>query len=166
MYNRYIRGGDGQYRRVAVPDPQPPPRPEPPPEPNRYDPFRGGGPQYGYRPAPDGRPPGGPPPPPPPPPPEGAIPVQPTGSSAVPPTRAPQAAEPAKPRNPLYTFPYPLLVILAYLVLGFCFGLWHPSWVLFLTIPFYYWIASVIVHDPEYAARHSRTPGAHDAPAE
>lgn len=35
-------------------------------------------------------------------------------------------------------FPYPLLVTLAYLALGFLFGWWHPTWMLFLTIPIYY----------------------------
>lgn len=82
--------------------------------------------------------------------------------SAPPPNGAPVSIEPTvsqpsaqkKPRNPLFTFPYPLLVVLVYLFLGFFFGLWHPGWVLFLTIPFYYWIASVITHDPEYIARH------------
>lgn len=80
-----------------------------------------------------------------PPPPEGAVPIHPPVT--------PQA-EPSKVRNPLYTFPYALLVALIYLVLGFVFGLWHPGWVIFLTIPFYYWIASVITHDPEFEAKH------------
>lgn len=35
-------------------------------------------------------------------------------------------------------FPYPLLVTFLYLVLGFCFGLWHPGWIIFLTIPLFY----------------------------
>lgn len=35
-------------------------------------------------------------------------------------------------------FPYPALVAFAYLVLGACFNLWHPGWILFLTIPLYY----------------------------
>lgn len=35
-------------------------------------------------------------------------------------------------------FPYPLLVTVSYLALGFLFGLWHPGWILFLTIPLYY----------------------------
>lgn len=89
----------------------------------------------------------------PPPPPDNAVPAQPAGAPVIPPP-PPQAAESPKPRNPFYTFPYPLLVALVYLILGFCFGLWHPGWVIFFTIPFYYWIASVIVHDPEYAAHH------------
>lgn len=35
-------------------------------------------------------------------------------------------------------FPYPLVVVLAYLMLGFCFHLWHPGWIIFLTIPLFY----------------------------
>jgi transcriptional regulator with XRE-family HTH domain len=49
-----------------------------------------------------------------------------------------------KRRSSLYLFPYPVLVALVYLVIGFLFGIWHPGWILFLTIPFYYWIARVI----------------------
>lgn len=29
----------------------------------------------------------------------------------------------------------PLLSLVAFLVLGFCFKLWHPGWVVFLSIP-------------------------------
>lgn len=35
-------------------------------------------------------------------------------------------------------YPYPLIVAFAYLVLGFCFHLWHPGWIIFLTIPLFY----------------------------
>ncbi len=35
-------------------------------------------------------------------------------------------------------FPYPILVTVAYLVLGFVFNLWHPGWIIFLTIPLFY----------------------------
>lgn len=35
-------------------------------------------------------------------------------------------------------FPYPLLVSLLYLGLGFFFQLWHPGWIIFLTIPLFY----------------------------
>ncbi len=35
-------------------------------------------------------------------------------------------------------FPYPALITMVYLVLGLCFSLWHPGWLLFLTIPLYY----------------------------
>ena len=33
---------------------------------------------------------------------------------------------------------YPLLMVVLYLVLGFGFGLWHPGWLVFLTIPLQY----------------------------
>ena len=33
---------------------------------------------------------------------------------------------------------YPILITGVYLVLGFFFNLWHPAWLLFLTIPLYY----------------------------
>ena len=38
-------------------------------------------------------------------------------------------------------FPYPVLVTIIYLVLGFIYGLWHPGWLVFLTIPL--WAALV-----------------------
>jgi len=40
------------------------------------------------------------------------------------------------------SFPYPALVAIAYVVLGACFNLWHPGWLIFLTIPLYYLPAS------------------------
>lgn len=81
-----------------------------------------------------------------PPPPPSGIPVVPQGMSV-------EEGLP-KRKNPWMTFPYPLLVIVVYLFLGFAFGLWHPAWVLFLTIPFYYWVAQIIVHDSEYEKTH------------
>ncbi len=33
---------------------------------------------------------------------------------------------------------FPLLITALYLVLGFCFHLWHPGWLVFLTIPLHY----------------------------
>ncbi len=41
-------------------------------------------------------------------------------------------------------FPYAVLVTGVFLLLGFLKGLWHPAWLLFLTIPIYYPIASAI----------------------
>lgn len=35
-------------------------------------------------------------------------------------------------------FPYPVAVTIVYLLLGCCINLWHPGWLLFLTIPLYY----------------------------
>jgi len=37
-----------------------------------------------------------------------------------------------------YLFPYPILIVAAYLLVGFFLGVWHPTWILFLTIPVYY----------------------------
>ncbi len=64
-------------------------------------------------------------------------------------------APPSKSHNPWLTFPYPLLVVVLFLLGGFLFGAWNPGWVLFLTIPFYYWMANVIAHDPVYKEDHS-----------
>ncbi len=33
---------------------------------------------------------------------------------------------------------FPLIIICLYLAAGFCFDWWHPTWLLFLTIPIYY----------------------------
>ncbi len=35
-------------------------------------------------------------------------------------------------------FPYPLFIVIIYLLLGFYMDLWHPGWLVFLTIPIYY----------------------------
>lgn len=34
--------------------------------------------------------------------------------------------------------PYPLIITIIYLFLGFAFNWWHPAWILYLTIPIYY----------------------------
>lgn len=39
--------------------------------------------------------------------------------------------------------PFPELMLIAFLILGLCFGLWN-SWILFLLIPIYYWIAACV----------------------
>ena len=33
---------------------------------------------------------------------------------------------------------FPILITMLYLVLGFVFHLWHPGWLVFLTIPLHY----------------------------
>jgi multidrug efflux pump subunit AcrB len=33
---------------------------------------------------------------------------------------------------------YPIFITILYLVLGFAFDLWHPGWLLFMTIPLFY----------------------------
>ena len=41
-------------------------------------------------------------------------------------------------------FPYPILCAIFYLVLGFDYGLWHPAWLLFITIPVYYMLVNAV----------------------
>ena len=55
----------------------------------------------------------------------------------IPPASSVPIAPPPQPRpkDPLQTFPYPLLCAVIFLLAGFCFGWWHPAWVIFLTIP-------------------------------
>lgn len=42
-----------------------------------------------------------------------------------------------KTKNPS-AFAYPVFVIFLYLAMGFVFHIWHPTWILFITIPVYY----------------------------
>lgn len=35
-------------------------------------------------------------------------------------------------------FPFPTIVIILYLCMGFFLNLWHPGWLIFLLIPLYY----------------------------
>ncbi|MCL2096442.1 MAG: hypothetical protein FWH10_05995 [Oscillospiraceae bacterium] len=41
-------------------------------------------------------------------------------------------------------FPYPVLCLILYLALGFDYSLWHPAWLLFLTVPVYYMIVNAV----------------------
>lgn len=52
----------------------------------------------------------------------------------------------------LRAFPYTLLVVIAFLCMGCIWGLWHPGWILFLTIPMYYAIVKPI--DRAYRCKH------------
>ncbi|MDR0919036.1 MAG: helix-turn-helix domain-containing protein [Oscillospiraceae bacterium] len=36
---------------------------------------------------------------------------------------------------------FAFIVTLVYLIIGFCFDIWHPTWLIFLTIPIYYIIS-------------------------
>lgn len=38
----------------------------------------------------------------------------------------------------LLIFPYPIIIVFIYLVLSMIFNMWHPLWMIFLTIPMYY----------------------------
>lgn len=76
------------------------------------------------------------------------MPPVPPAPMAAPP--APMAAPAPAPKDPLQSFPYPLLCAVIFLLVGFCFGWWHPGWVIFLTIPFYYWAVNVLEADPGF----------------
>lgn len=43
-----------------------------------------------------------------------------------------------------YAFPYPILMVIAFLVWGFVGGAWAVAWILFVTIPVYYSILTCI----------------------
>lgn len=53
-----------------------------------------------------------------------------------------ERAERKRRKKVLLRFPYPVFITLCYLWLGFAFHLWHPAWLLFLTIPLYYGVAA------------------------
>lgn len=74
--------------------------------------------------------------------------------SAPAPEPAPEAAPAHRTSRAWQIFPYPLLCVVVYLFLGFFMGLWHPGWIIFLTIPFYYWVVGIILRDPNYIAEH------------
>lgn len=42
----------------------------------------------------------------------------------------------------LLKIPYFLIIIIAYLAIGFSLKIWHPTWIMFLTIPAYYLTAA------------------------
>lgn len=73
-------------------------------------------------------------------------------SGGFPPSASVPIAPPPtpQPKDPLQSFPYPLLCAVIFLLAGFCFGWWHPGWVIFLTIPFYYWVVNTLEADPAY----------------
>ena len=60
---------------------------------------------------------------------------------------------PARPRCKLRRIPYPLIVTIIFLFMGLLFSFWEYLW-LFITIPFYYWIARIIERDPKFLAEH------------
>lgn len=56
----------------------------------------------------------------------------------------------------LRRFPYPLLILVIVLICCLLFGMWESLW-LFLSIPFFYWIARIVERDPLYIAAHTGT---------
>lgn len=53
-----------------------------------------------------------------------------------------------KKKAMLLTMPYPIVIVTIYLLLGFALSWWHPAWIIFLTIPLYYWLISVFYKEP------------------
>ncbi len=43
-------------------------------------------------------------------------------------------------RKMVVSFPYPVFVTLVYFILGLGFHLWKIGWLVFFTIPFFYWV--------------------------
>lgn len=48
-----------------------------------------------------------------------------------------------KSKNPS-AFAYPVFTAAVYLTIGMFMGIWHPTWIIFITIPIYYIIAELI----------------------
>ncbi len=46
----------------------------------------------------------------------------------------------SKFRKMIISFPYPLFVTLVYFILVWGFHLWKTGWIVFLTIPLFYWV--------------------------
>ena len=44
----------------------------------------------------------------------------------------------------LHTFPYPILMVIGFLLWGFCLDGWAVAWILFVTIPVYYSVLTCI----------------------
>ena len=47
-----------------------------------------------------------------------------------------------KTASALLKFPFFLIVVIIYCGLSFAFDIWHPLWIIFLTIPIYYRVAT------------------------
>jgi hypothetical protein len=47
-------------------------------------------------------------------------------------------------RKDMGWFAFPVLIMMIYLLLGIFKSLWHPGWLLFLTVPVYYAIVGFI----------------------
>ncbi len=43
-----------------------------------------------------------------------------------------------KAAKAMLMFPFPIIIVVLYAALSMIFGIWHPLWIVFLTIPIYY----------------------------
>ncbi len=41
-------------------------------------------------------------------------------------------------------FPFPLIVVIVFLIFGFAANLWHPAWLIFLLLPIYYHLGGAL----------------------
>lgn len=57
--------------------------------------------------------------------------------------------EGASTKKILKNFPFPTLVVVIYLFLGFFLNMWHPGWLVFLLIPLYYSIIPLFSGDDD-----------------
>ena len=48
---------------------------------------------------------------------------------------------------------YPIIVTFAYLMFGFFFNIWHPTWLLFLSIPIFYSYYGVVKKEEKRARK-------------
>lgn len=49
-----------------------------------------------------------------------------------------------KKADSMLKFPFPLVVVIVYLIFGFAGDIWHPSWLVFLLLPIYYHLAGAL----------------------
>ena len=45
----------------------------------------------------------------------------------------------------LFLMPVPIVVVMLFLMTGFGLHIWHPTWILFLLIPLYYWFVAFFI---------------------
>jgi len=51
-------------------------------------------------------------------------------------------------RKRLNSFPISSLCVVAFLLFGFYFDIWHPTWMVFLLIPLYHGVVSAVFRKP------------------
>ena len=76
--------------------------------------------------------------------PDGAAEVEPAGAAGKREEEPAGESERQRRKRLLEQFPYPVLVTVLYLLLGFAGHWWHPGWLVFLTIPIYYEIVEAL----------------------
>lgn len=48
-----------------------------------------------------------------------------------------------------FALPIPEIIVFAFVTIGIMTGSWHPSWMLFLIIPVYYWVVAFFIKNPK-----------------